>query len=136
MAHALESRPAFLDHLLAEFAVTIPPGLRIRDGVEKWVLREAVKGVLPDELYTREKFPFMAPPAHTDDAKARGLGALADEWLDPQRVAAAGIADPGAVAELVGGREGDAADANRDDILVNHLLGVHILSDMVEAAPA
>ena len=136
MAHALESRPAFLDHLLAEYAVTIPPGLRIRDGVEKWVLREAVKGVLPDELYTREKFPFMAPPAHTDDAKARGLGALADEWLAPRRVAAAGIADPGAVAELVGGREGDAADANRDDILVNHLLGVHILSDMVEPAPA
>ena len=51
-------------------------------------------------------------------------------------MAAAGIADPGAVAELVGGREGDAADANRDDILVNHLLGVHILSDMVEPAPA
>ena len=56
------SRPAFLDHHLAEIAVKIPPNLRIHGNVEKYVLREAVRGVLPEVLYKREKFAFMAPP--------------------------------------------------------------------------
>lgn len=41
MANSMEARPAFLDHHVAEYAVNIPPEVRIRDGVEKWVLREA-----------------------------------------------------------------------------------------------
>ncbi len=55
MANSMESRPAFFDHHLAELATTIPPELRIRNGVEKWVLREAMKGVLPKTLYERRE---------------------------------------------------------------------------------
>ncbi len=57
MANSMEARPAFLDHHLAEYAVTIPPDIRIRDGVEKWVLREAMVNVLPRELYGARSSP-------------------------------------------------------------------------------
>ena len=40
-------------------------------------LREAMKGVLPEVLYKREKFAFMAPPSHTDTRKQAALRALA-----------------------------------------------------------
>jgi asparagine synthase (glutamine-hydrolysing) len=135
MAHALESRPAFLDHHLAEFATGVPPELRIRDGVEKWVLREAMRGVLPDVLYRREKFPFMAPPSHTDAAKRRGVETLLARWASPERVAAAGLFDPEAVdATLARWRDDASRDGgNRADILVNHLLGMQILHETASA---
>src|SRR5690606_40743325 len=69
MANSMEARPAFLDHHLAALAVQLPPEHRIKGRIEKWVLREAMKGILPEVLYKREKFAFMAPPAHTDEKK-------------------------------------------------------------------
>lgn len=62
MAHAVEGRLPFLDHLLFDFTCRVPVGLKIRGGVEKWLLREAVKDVLPPAVYARRKHPFTAPP--------------------------------------------------------------------------
>ena len=58
--HSMEAQPAFLDHNLAAVAFQIAPDLRIREGRKKHVLREAMKGLLPEELYNRKKFAFMA----------------------------------------------------------------------------
>jgi len=138
MANSMESRPAFLDHHLAEFATRIPPGLRIRDGVEKWVLREAMKGVLPEVLYKREKFAFMAPPSHEGTSNSGAVSSLVSSWLGEGRIEAMGVFDPGRVAEFLASREGDdAIEARRSDILLNHLLQMHILQDeYVESAAA
>jgi asparagine synthase (glutamine-hydrolysing) len=59
MAHSLEARLPFLDHRLYDVARTIPPDAKMRDGVEKAVLRDAAEGVLPDELRMRRKLGFM-----------------------------------------------------------------------------
>jgi asparagine synthase (glutamine-hydrolysing) len=125
----MESRPPFLDHLLAEYAARIPPSVRIHDGIEKWVLREAMKGVLPEVLYRREKFAFMAPPAHTDRAKRAAVESLVDTHMAPDQIEALGLFDPVRVREAVDGywTETDPAIAKRKDIVVNHLLGMHIL---------
>jgi asparagine synthase (glutamine-hydrolysing) len=132
MANSMESRPAFLDHNVAEFAVRIPPALRIRDGVEKWVLREAMKGVLPEVLYKREKFAFMAPPSHTDRAKRDAVAALVGQWLTEERVAGLGLFEPGPVRAFLeqAGACSDPALSKRNDIIVNHLLQVHMLEGM------
>lgn len=129
MANSMESRPAFLDHYLAEAAVKIPPELRIRDGVEKWVLREAVRGVLPKVLYEREKFAFMAPPAHTDRKKTRSVDSLAERFLSPTAVESAGLFDPEAVARFRDLSQQDTADVSmvRRDKILNHLLCLQIL---------
>jgi len=129
MANSMEARPAFLDHRVAEYAVTIPPDIRIRDGVEKWVLREAMVNVLPRELYEREKFAFMAPPAHTDPDKRAAVQRLIERWLTPAQIQQAGLFDPVAVGALVSRawNETDTTRARRNDILLNHLLQLHIL---------
>jgi asparagine synthase (glutamine-hydrolysing) len=62
MANSVEGRVPFLDHHLFEVARRIPLGLKIRAGVEKWVLREAARPFITDTVYRREKHPFMAPP--------------------------------------------------------------------------
>ncbi len=132
MANSMESRPAFLDHHLAEFATRIPPGLRIKDGTEKYVLREAMKGVLPKVLYEREKFAFMAPPSGTDPEKQRRVRQLVDVWLTPERLEATGIFDVDHVASFITNAwsHDEHAASARSDIIVNHLLGVQMLDAM------
>lgn len=129
MANSMESRPAFLDHHLAAIAVDVPPSLRIKGNVEKHILREAVKGVLPEVLYKREKFAFMAPPAHTDEAKSRAVESLIGEYLDPATISEAGICSPERVAEFLAGYRSDTDSTSlvRKDTLLNHLLTLHIL---------
>jgi len=135
MANSLESRPAFLDHHVAELAMRIPPHVRIRDGVEKWVVREAMKHVLPEVLYKREKFAFMAPPAHTDEAKTAEINLLIDKWLSSSKIAELGIFDePKLRASIEDYRQSDDHTQNtRKDIILNHAIALHAMGDLLEA---
>ena len=61
MACSIESRVPFLDHPLVEFAARVPSRLKIRDGKGKYILREAVANLLPQETLTRKKMGFPTP---------------------------------------------------------------------------
>ena len=62
MAHSVEGRVPMLDHRLAECAARLPIHMKVRGTTEKHVLREAAKDVIIEDVYTREKHPFLAPP--------------------------------------------------------------------------
>lgn len=70
MAHSLEARPPFLDHHLTEYVNKLPPSVKIRwDSsqnclTEKWILREAAKPFVTEEIYKRKKHPYTAPPVY------------------------------------------------------------------------
>ena len=61
MAHSIEARPPLLDHRLVEFAATVPPGLRYREGTTKYLFKQAMRGVLPDAIIDRRKQGFAVP---------------------------------------------------------------------------
>jgi asparagine synthase (glutamine-hydrolysing) len=61
MANSLEVRPVFLDHPLVEFAFAIPPRLKIGGRINKPVLVNAVRDLLPTELIERPKLGFEMP---------------------------------------------------------------------------
>lgn len=61
MAYGLEIRSPLLDARLADFCFHMPPGLRIRRGVTKYALRQAVRQWLPPALLDRPKQGFMLP---------------------------------------------------------------------------
>ncbi|TLS21787.1 uncharacterized protein PpBr36_09582 [Pyricularia pennisetigena] len=86
MAHSIEARPPFLDHNLAEYVNSLPPSLKIayshaegeavgtgssmwwqdlsaaRQSLsEKWILKEAARPFITQELYERRKHPYTAP---------------------------------------------------------------------------
>ncbi|WP_455375486.1 asparagine synthase (glutamine-hydrolyzing) [Kaarinaea lacus] len=130
MANSMEARPAFLDHHLAEFATQIPPTMRIRGKTEKYVLREAMKGLLPTVLYEREKFAFMAPPAHTDPKKWQAMRVLADEYLNDSAIEEAGLLSVKGVNELFELHDNpntSVATQVQLDAVINHMLSVQIL---------
>lgn len=64
MAHSLESREPLLDHKLVEFAGTIPPELHMKNGTGKYVLKQAMRGILPDDVIDRPKQGFGVPLGH------------------------------------------------------------------------
>lgn len=133
MANSLESRPAFLDHHVAELAMRIPPHVRIRDGIEKWVVREAMKHVLPEVLYKREKFAFMAPPAHTDEAKTAEINKLIDKWLSSARLAEVGIFDEAKLRQSIQDyrKSDDHTQNTRKDIILNHAIALHAIEELL-----
>ncbi len=64
MAHSIESRSPFLDYRLVEFMSCLPNDLKIRDGITKFILRESMKGILPEKIRTRkDKKGFPTPSA-------------------------------------------------------------------------
>lgn len=129
MANAMESRPAFLDHHVAELATRIPPHLRIRGNTEKYILREAMKNLLPEVLYKRQKFAFMAPPGHTSKGKQNAVDDLLDEYLNDEAVAEAGLFDVTRLRDFIEEyrSDQDPVSLTRKDALVNHLIGVQYL---------
>ena len=94
-------------------------------------------GLLPEVLYRREKFAFMAPPAHTEPEKWAQMQQLAAEYLSDEAIEAAGLLSAAGVRALFARHE-DPATSDSDrvqmDALINHLLGVQMLHRLFIAA--
>ena len=63
MAHSLEVRVPFLDHEVVEFAAQIPPQLKIQGDTSKYILKMAMKGLVPPEVLQKKKQGFAVPLA-------------------------------------------------------------------------
>ena len=61
MAASIESRVPFLDHTFVEFASQIPPNLKLRGKVGKYILKEAIADLLPASIVHRKKMGFPTP---------------------------------------------------------------------------
>src|SRR5690348_11225752 len=61
MSVSLEARVPLLDHHLVEFAVALPGSVKYRNGNGKWILREAIKGLVPASVLEQPKRGFAVP---------------------------------------------------------------------------
>jgi asparagine synthase (glutamine-hydrolysing) len=82
MAHSLEARVPFLDNELVDLALRIPSRLKHADGGGKRLLRQAMRGLLPDEIIEKEKQGFSPP----DQSWYRGptMDYIRETLLDPR----------------------------------------------------
>ncbi len=87
MAVSLETRAPYLDHRVVEFAFGLPPSMKIRGGVTKWILRRVLDRHVPRALIERPKMGFNVPI----DLWLRGsLRQWAEDLLAPDRLRAQG----------------------------------------------
>jgi asparagine synthase (glutamine-hydrolysing) len=107
MATSLEARVPLLDHHLVEFAAGLPPHLKLKGLRRKYLLKQAVRDLLPEQILTRPKKGFPVPIAHWLRGEAREFSR---DLLDPVTVARRGLLDPGAVTRLLDDHESGAAD--------------------------
>jgi asparagine synthase (glutamine-hydrolysing) len=109
MAHALEARSPFLDHELMQFAASVPANLKVRGREKKWLLREAMRGWLSDDILDRPKQGFSVPLSTWLRSDLQGW---AREVLLDRGTAERGYFDQAAVAGLLdrhsAGADGDA----------------------------
>ncbi|MBK9215323.1 MAG: asparagine synthase (glutamine-hydrolyzing) [Chloracidobacterium sp.] len=98
MAASIESRVPFLDHKLAEFTARMPREMKLRGGTTKWILREAMKRILPAEILDRPKMGFPVPVGRWFRGEYKHL---VDEYVLSERTLARGIFDERFVRELV-----------------------------------
>lgn len=62
MAHSVESRTPFVDYRLIEFVSSLPSDFKMSKGITKRVMRESMKGILPDLINGRmDKMGFVTP---------------------------------------------------------------------------
>ncbi len=91
LGHSIEGRTPFLDHHLFEAARHIPDRFKIRDDVEKHVLREAFKDRVTETIYSRRKWPYSAPPLWIERGRYSGLDELLKKYLSREAVTKSGI---------------------------------------------
>jgi asparagine synthase (glutamine-hydrolysing) len=61
MAHSLEARSPFLDHKVMEFAALLPPNLKLRGMETKFLLKDTLSDIVPQEILQRKKMGFGVP---------------------------------------------------------------------------
>ncbi len=61
MANSVEGRLPFLDYRLVEFCTRLPDDMKLRGLMEKWLLKQMGRKLLPGEIWQRVKRPYRAP---------------------------------------------------------------------------
>ncbi len=98
MAHSLEVRVPFLDPAYGEALSRVPWQMKYRDGIGKWILKHALRPLLPDDVLYRQKMGFGLP---TGVWMRRSLEPMVRDMLSPARVARRGIFDVAMTEQLV-----------------------------------
>lgn len=98
MAASLEVRSPFLDTGLAELVLGLPLPLKVRLTRRKWLLKRALRGLVPDSILFRKKHGFAIPVS----AWLRGpLRPLLEDLLGEQSLGQTGIFQPGEVRRMM-----------------------------------
>ena len=98
MSAGVEARVPFLDHELAALCSRIPVGLKLHRFREKHILREAVRGLVPDPIIARQKQGLGTPQHRWWQSE---LPDFAEEALAEDSLRAAGYFDPAEVRGLL-----------------------------------
>ena len=107
MAHSLEVRTPFLDYEFVEWAARLPSAVKLRAGEGKYVLKEALRPLLPESVLFRKKMGFGVPM----DLWFRGsLRDHVAEVVRGQRLADSGLFDPTQLSALVKGHQSGLRD--------------------------
>ena len=124
MAHSIEGRYPFLDHRVIEFANRLPERFKIRGLREKFILRKALAGLLPDDILQRTKQPYRSPDSQSFFVDGRAPDYV-DDLLSHARLRDAGYFDPLAVGKLL-----DKCRAGRATGFADNQAFIGVLSTM------
>jgi len=129
MANSVEGRYPFLDHRVIEFATTIPPKFSLNGLTEKYILKEAARGYIPQELIDRPKQPYRAPISRCffgEDAPA-----YVDEMLSEATIKKAGYFDYKKVSKLTEKcrRQNGNLLSERENMAIVGIISTQLLHD-------
>jgi asparagine synthase (glutamine-hydrolysing) len=92
MANSIEARFPFLDHRVMEFAASMPNRYKIMGLNEKYMLKRAMNGLIPDSILQRSKQPYRAPDSQSFFSDGKPLEYV-EHLLSEERIKSVGIFD-------------------------------------------
>jgi asparagine synthase (glutamine-hydrolysing) len=107
MAHSLEARVPLLDEELVDLAARVPPALRVRGSTTRYILKKAIKGMVPDIVINRRKRGFGPPVGGWFKHE---LQPVLQELLSPRAVESRGLMNPAAVKKIIADHQENRAD--------------------------
>jgi len=131
MAHSVEGRYPFLDHRVMEFCSGISSRFKIKGLNEKYLLKQMMKGRLPDQVVNRPKQAYRAPVGAS--LLAPDAQGYIREMLSPSAVRKHGIFKPESVERLVSKVSGTKTITENDNMALAGILSTQILLDIFVA---
>jgi asparagine synthase (glutamine-hydrolysing) len=128
MAHAVEGRYPFLDHRVVEFAARLPANLKMKVLDQKHLLKQAVKGRIPESIRMRHKQPYRAPEGKSFFAGKDGYYV---EALLSSRLRQDGIFDSKATEALMRKFRSGRDTSIKDNMALIGILSTTLLLDRV-----
>jgi len=126
MAASIESRVPFLDHKLVEFTARLPDRLKLRGWTTKYILRKAMKGIVPEKILSRRKMGFPVPVG----AWLRGSYKwVIDDYVLSPRAMDRKIFDPDFVRNLVKAHQKGEDHSERLWCLINFEVWLRLFFD-------
>lgn len=122
MSHSVEGRVPFLDHHLMEYVNNLPPSMKVRYDpdtdtlTEKWILRQAARPFITEELYTRKKHPYSAPSVYPIGGP---MHQLMSRLITEENVEALGFVDWSRTRDLV-----EKAFSTQDQVALRSAFGI------------
>jgi asparagine synthase (glutamine-hydrolysing) len=129
MGHSVEGRFPFLDYRVVQFASSLPAHLKMKVLNEKYLLKRAVGGLIPDSVQKRKKQPYRAPDAASFFGPGFTTPEYAEELLAPTRLAEDGLFNPVAVSRLVTKARAGQELGVKDNMGVAGILSTQLLVD-------
>ena len=137
MAHSVEGRFPYLDAEVVSLANSLPSRLKIRGLDEKYVLKQAARGLVPDGILQRPKQPYRAPDALS--FVGASMPAWVPEVLGATSVGRAGVFDTRAIDRLWRKCQGTGSGeqfSNADNMALVGVLSTGLLHEhLVRATP-
>ncbi len=125
MAHGVEGRFPFLDHRLVEFAAQLPPEMKLKGLVEKHILREATRDLLPETISRRTKQPYRAPDSQSFvGSNARDY---VHEAFAANKIEQSGLFNAKAATKLYEKCQAKPASGYRDNVAFVGILSTQLL---------
>ena len=125
MANSVEGRYPFLDHRVIEFCASLPPEFKLKGLNEKVLLKEMMKGKLPEEILKRPKQAYRAPILNSflgEDAPE-----FVSEILSNTALMEADIFNPDSVSKLINKMASGKAYSEIDNMALTAIISTQLL---------
>ena len=126
MAHSVEGRYPFLDYRVCEFGARLHPALKMKVLNEKYILKQAARGMVPDSILKRSKQPYRAPDGRSF-FRGRKLDYV-DELLSDEALRKYELFEPQPVCRLVEKFKKGQHITTRDDLALVAILSTQLLA--------
>jgi len=128
MAHSVEGRYPFLDHRVIEFCAGLPSQFKIKGLNEKYLLKNVMKGRLPEKVIERPKQAYRAPVVSS--LLSPNAPDYFRELLSPSRITEFGFFKEDSVEKLIKKITSGRVTTETDNMAISGILSTQILADL------